>query len=336
MHDCQGSAMRGTGRSNYEHPARPPGEARSHERRAFTLTELLVVGLVVALVLLVVAPSLHAAAGRSKTQVCLDNLRSLGVAVRLYAEECGTLPGPLHPAVWHAVLRDDYDPGWPYTREHALIWRLHVVLGDSITDRLVTCPVMGDIVPDSHFENFYEVTGRRVYPTHYVLNTYGWTDAGAGVRATNPPWYFGHTYSAAGISPHAISEIPNAEREWMIADAWYRPHVNAGLPELQQEGSYQFSWTGESLPNFAPHEHRGSEDYTFTSSEARVMQSARIRESKSDGITNTLFFDGHAAGVPSKTYVVGGWELLYGFRGTVNPAQINPPPESPAWDGVWR
>ena len=61
-----------------------------------------------------------------------------------------------------------------------------------------------------------------------------------------------------------------------------------------------------------------------------------IRNRKSDGITNTLFFDGHAAGVPSRTYMVGAYEILYGFPGTVNPAQVNPPPSSVIWDGIWR
>jgi prepilin-type processing-associated H-X9-DG protein len=108
------------------------------------------------------------------------------------------------------------------------------------------------------------------------------------------------------------------------------------LGELQQEGPYQHEWTGESLPNFAPHERRGSQNYSYTGTDARRAQSARIRLGKSDGITNTLFFDGHAAGVPSRTYVVGGWEFLYGFPGTVNPAQVNPPAGSVYWLGIWR
>jgi prepilin-type processing-associated H-X9-DG protein len=304
--------------------------------RAFTLVELLALVALIALLVLTLAPSLRAAAGRSKTQVCLDNLRSLGVAVRLYAEESGTLPGPLHPAVWHGMLRDDDDPQYQYLRERQLAWRLRVALGSQITDRLITCPVMGDIVPDSSFDHFYEETGRPVYAAHYALNSYG--AIGGGTRNTDPSYYFGYYgyFPDDDRPPIPLGAVRNADREWMIADAWYRPRVNAGFLELQQEGPYQWSWTGESLPNFAPHERRGSRNYSFTSSDARNSQSARIRNCKSDGITNTLFFDGHAAGVPSKTYLVGPWELLYGFRGTVNPAQIDPPPDSPAWDGVWR
>ena len=316
----------------YPHIMRNARMPQSKDPRAFTLTELLVVGLMIALVVLLLAPSLQAAAGRSETQVCLSNLRSLGMAVRLYAEQHnGILPGPLHPAVYHDVDEDIYpDP------QRYLTWRLRSVLGDVITDRLVTCPTAAGVNPDANFEHFYEQTGRRVLPTHYVLNNYGWGGL-TGTRATNPPCYFGFASWQPEFStaPVGYGAVPNAEREWMIVDAWYRPRTG-GFEELQQDGPFQTSWTGEALPNFAPHERRGSQNYSFTTEDARYLQSARIRNSKSDGITNTLFFDGHAAGVPSRTYTVGGWQFLYGFPGTVNPAQINPPPDSPVWDGIWR
>ena len=90
------------------------------------------------------------------------------------------------------------------------------------------------------------------------------------------------------------------------------------------------------MPNFAPHLRRFASNYTFTSTDTRDAESSSIRLSKSDGSTNTVFFDGHAASVPSQTYRVGGFEILYGFRGTVNPAKVDPPPSSPAWSGVWR
>jgi len=54
-----------------------------------------------------------------------------------------------------------------------------------------------------------------------------------------------------------------------------------------------------------------------------------VRQNKSDGATNTLFFDGHAAGVPSRTLTRSGLELLYGFPGTVNP--YTPLPSQAIW-----
>ena len=295
--------------------------------RGFTLVELLLVIALIAVVILALAPALHAAAGRSKSQVCLANLRSLGVAVRSYAEQCGTLPGPLWPSVYHSIEQDFY----PYEREHSLLWVLQSLLGETINDRLVTCPTMGMIVPDSLFEHFYQQTGRFSGPAHYALNNVGvsesWPD---GLRTTNPPCYFGWPrWPGPAIPPVAFDAVANAEREWMIADAWYRPRVNPNFPELQQEGPYQDSWTGAALPNFAPHERRASRNYLFISEDTRNAQSARIRQNKSDGITNTLFFDGHAAAIPSRSLRACGFELLYGFPGTVNPH--TPLPEYLTW-----
>jgi prepilin-type processing-associated H-X9-DG protein len=314
------------------HRTRNAGMPQLKDARAFTLTELLVVGLMIALVALLLAPSLQAAAGRSKALVCLDNLRSLGQAVRIYAEEYnGVLPGPLHPAVYHDVDQTEN----PSIQERQLLWLLRGTLGDIAADRTATCPVASDINPDSRFEDFRNMTGRFVMPTHYALNSYG-SNFYDAVRATNPAYYFGSgIHSDIPGDPVAIGQVPKAEREWMIADAWYRPRVS-GPTELQQEGPYQSSWTGEALPNFAPHERLTPREHSFAGANAGGTSSQRISQAKSDGITNSLFFDGHAASVPPRNYILGSWTLLYGFRGTVNPAMDNPPEGSAYWDGFWR
>jgi prepilin-type processing-associated H-X9-DG protein len=318
------------------HQSRGIEGLKRRSRRSFTLTELLAVVTAGVVLILVAAPSLRAAATKSKTQVCLDNLRMLGICVRVYADEHDDrLPGPLHPAAYHDITEDTY----PQRRDYQLSWLLRSTLGDVVTDRLITCPVVSVINSDRNFAEFADLTGRPVPPTHYGLNNYGVIgDVPIDIRATNPCYYFGW-YSVgpyAGAPPVRLGAVPNADREWMIADAWYRPRANLPFPELQQEGPYQTAWTGEALPNFAPHERRGSDSYSFTSTTDRSAQSARIRQAKSDGLTNTLYFDGHAASSPARTYRVSGWEILYGFRGTVNPAMEDPPPDSPAWQGVWR
>jgi hypothetical protein len=303
---------------------------KRRSQRSFTLTELLAVVTVGVVLILVAAPSLQAAAAKNKTQVCLDNLRKLGLGVRLCAQaHDGVLPGPIHPALYHNV--EEYFDN-PDQRYQFLPWRLRSELGDALDDRIITCPLMAEINPDRNFIEFSNQMERVVPPTHYALNSYG---PDGNVRATNPAFYFGRS-GVPPSPPVAFGAVPNADREWMIADAWYRPGANAPFPELQQEGPYQYAWTGEALPNFAPHERRGSRSYSFTSADERRMQSAQIRQAKSDGLTNTLYFDAHAAAAPSRTYRVSGWEISYGFRGTVNPAMEDPPPDSPAWQGVWR
>jgi prepilin-type processing-associated H-X9-DG protein len=158
-----------------------------------------------------------------------------------------------------------------------------------------------------------------------------------GLRTTKPKLYFGWAYPSPTqppILPQKLTKIPHSAEEWAVADAWYRPRAFAAAGELQQEGPYQFDWTGESLPNFAP--HFSGMVYDFVDPNERRAMSSRIRAGKQDGETNTAFFDGHAAPVRSKTYTAAGFDLLYGFRGTVNPAMVSPAPGSPFWQGVWK
>jgi prepilin-type processing-associated H-X9-DG protein len=212
-----------------------------------------------------------------------------------------------------------------------------------ITDKVSICPVMDQIVPEKHFYDFRAAHGRggALFPTHYVINDWGRDTAEQVVpggtdtpRVTKPPYYFGFSYHSASqgedvnTPPVAIAQIPKAPREWMLADAWYRPRDSVpGLP--QQEGPFQTPWTGEALPNFAPHMRRGSSSYTFENKTTRQQQSGRIRQAGLDGLTNTAFFDGHASSEKSVRLEIQGWEILYGFRGTVNPD-----PELETWPGA--
>lgn len=327
---------------------------------AFTLIELLVVVAIIALLISILLPALSQAREQTRSVKCLANLRTLGQGVVTYAaEEKDTLPGPLHPAVYRnqgiKALTDH--PHYPISiaqatayQERYLTFKLRRSFSDShewensVSDQVSTCPASAGQNPDSNFTSFWQKTNRQVYPTHYVINNV-WpngetaADVGSGavgnVRATNPPCYFGlspapgssaATYDRAArlYPPQKISRINRASEEWMIADAWHRARTQAGYPGLQQEGPYQVGWTGESLPNYAPHFSRRS--YTFNSTNERNSESDQIRRSKKDGRTNTVFFDGHAESVRSKTFTANGFELLYGFPGTVNynPAEMPP------------
>lgn len=300
--------------------------------RAFTLTELLATVAAIGALLLVLVPALQAAGGRDDAAVCLQNLHALGMAVRTYADEYGTLPGPLSPAVSHDITAQTEE----YFREQQLSWKLRSVLGSDVGDRLITCPTASALNPDANFVTFFQLTSRDVRPVHYALNNVGPNGSGGpapGVRTTNPPTYFGlqappPSYEVT-IAPRRWGQIAQPAEEWMIADAWYRPRTNPSLPELQQEGPLQTSWTGEALPYFAPHGRSAPESYVFTGSSARSAGIVKVRQNKSDGATNTLFFDGHAAGVPSRTLTRSGLELLYGFPGTVNP--YTPLPSQAIW-----
>ncbi len=308
-----------------------------HSNLAFTLIELLVVVAIISLLIAILLPSLQRAKQQTRSTVCLSNLRTMGQAVIGYAAETNDqLPGPLHPAVYRGAVQYLTE----YQRNRFLLFFLRRQLTDStgdVGDDLSTCPVAEYVNPD---ENFSQLPN-PVHPTHYVINTVDPRNEQGGpvggVRLTDPPHYFGWSiWDPAQYSPppQKLSMVRRPSEEWMIADAWYRMRSNPAFPELQQEGPYQWDWSGMAFPNFAP--HFSGKVYDFVDDAYRDASSVRIREGKEDGETNTVFFDGHAEPVPSKTLIYAGWEILYGFPGTVNPAMKNPGPGDAIWDAVWR
>jgi prepilin-type N-terminal cleavage/methylation domain-containing protein/prepilin-type processing-associated H-X9-DG protein len=325
---------------------------------AFTLIELLVVVAIIALLISILLPALSQAREQVKSVKCTANLRSLTQGIIVYSSsERDSCPGPLHPAVYRNMGTDALPAGMgdrDYYQQRQLTFKIRPYMGDSsshkdsTTDLVATCPVVSQVNPDENFEPM--INSKRIFPTHYVLNNVGeGSDEGGplgGIRTTNPQYYFGYSAppgsqtNAAQIelmkqfSPRPMSRINKPGDEWMLADAWWRPKPNTGLGELQQEGPYQFDWSGEAFPSFAPHFAKRS--YKFPGTAERTSECQSIRASRGDGRTNTAFFDGHAGPVKSMRLVVNGFELLYGFRGTVNPAKKMPASTHAAWLGAWK
>ena len=118
-------------RRNVRHPA---------PRRAFTLIELLVVIAIIAILAALLLPVLSSAKANARKTGCVNNLRQLGTAMRIYVDETGVYPGcyswtPEVYAVWPVRLLD-------YAGKSRAVFQCPAAPGDAAWDLRVN-PTLG-------------------------------------------------------------------------------------------------------------------------------------------------------------------------------------------------
>jgi len=179
----------------------------SHNQRpvtAFTLIELLVVIAIIAILASLLLPALARAKKKADQTVCLSNLKQMGIAIQLYADEDdeGRLPGPCLGGV---------QPNYDRNQSRQLIYYIAQHLGYSAPDaKMRTAPVM--ICPGyvkSAPGASGGVVGRNIYHLNWDVDPTGGTARPFG--DPNPP-------PRTPLKMTEISQLSSPADAWGIED----------------------------------------------------------------------------------------------------------------------
>jgi prepilin-type N-terminal cleavage/methylation domain-containing protein len=182
-------------------------------RRAFTLIELLVVIGIIAILVALLIPVIGAAKERGRRAKCLSNLKQVGIALQLYADDHGDqLPGP----IWQGFY-EIYDNNNP----RRLSYYLATYLGQAapsptpVANPLARCP--------SAALRWKPSTDPDLMSIHVPLS-YLASSAVTNINSEIVSRPFGYPYASPPYTkpdevPKRLREIGNPSSSWAMTDA---------------------------------------------------------------------------------------------------------------------
>ena len=205
-------AAKGTGAGSASLRRRPASSVRS----GFTLVELLVVLAVIALLAALLLPTLSKAKESARTTQCLNQMRQLGLAVRLYVDENGdAFPRSEHSAFANGQL--------PWERSLAPLLGSSTTAWTNLLTGLYHCP-----------------SEKRTTPWSYGLNVY--YELGPDDDYTGKPRTWRRLTQVPRPSAAILFAENNSSADHLMPEFWYSQADAVDLASTRHKGRANYTF----------------------------------------------------------------------------------------------
>ena len=197
-----------------------------HQKRAFTLVELLVVIAVIAILVALLLPALSSTKALSKRATCANDLKQINLGIRIYSDEFNDLSPSLTNG---AVI-------WVRYRE-LLQGYLGLKGPPSPQDKIFTCPADTFFYKPTPEGNMQFVADGRHTDSNSLYSSYEFNGGNSATNRALWSQYYPEILSFPGISGRKLSSIVHPSRTVLAAEtagfgpySWHKPRPAVTYP----------------------------------------------------------------------------------------------------------